>query len=102
MSEPPVWQRLILEAQSRANPVLRAAVDREDVAAGIALVQSLRSSALHVTEAPTRRLLHLFNLPAASDTNRLLVQIASLEREVRELRKAVADQADGTTDGPYS
>jgi hypothetical protein len=101
MSGPPRWQRAVLEVQSRANPVLRAAVDREDVSASLALLQSLRANALRATEAPTRRLLHLLNLPAASDVNRLLVQIASLEREVRELRKEVADRADGTLDGPF-
>jgi hypothetical protein len=101
MSEQPRWQQLVVGVQSRANPTLRAAVDRQDVAAAIALLQTLRTSTLRATEAPTRRLLHLFNLPAASDMNRVLVQIASLEREVRELRKEAADRAEGTVDGPF-
>lgn len=91
MSTPPVWQRAVLTVQARANPLLRAAVDHEDVAGGIALVQAVRSGVVRAAEAPTRRLLHLANLPAGSDVNRLLVQIASLEREVRELRKRVED-----------
>ena len=40
-----------------------------------------------VSEQASRRVLHSLNLPAGSDVNRLLGQIALLEREVRDLRK---------------
>jgi hypothetical protein len=36
--------------------------------------------------------LHALNLPAGSDINRLLTQIAYVEREVRDLRKVIADE----------
>ncbi len=101
MSTPPPWQRAVLAIQARANPLLRGAVDHPDVAAGIALAQSLRHDALRAAEGPSRRLLHLFNLPAGSDINRLLVQIAALEREVRELRKRVEDTHDEVPE-PYT
>ena len=101
MNEPPPWQRAVLAVQVRANPLLRRAVDHPDIAAGIALAQTLRQDALRATEAPTRRLLHLLNLPAGSDVNRLLVQIAALEREVRELRKRVEDSHDEIQE-PYT
>jgi phage host-nuclease inhibitor protein Gam len=45
--------------------------------------------------------LHLLNLPAGSDVNRLLVQIAALEREVRELRKRLEDTHDEIQE-PYT
>jgi hypothetical protein len=103
MSEPPLWQKAVVGAQSRATPVLRAAVDRQEVTAGIGLLQTLRGVVVRSTEAPSRRLLHLFNLPAGSDINRMLVQIASLERELRELRKRIEDeQRDGTLKEPYT
>ena len=103
MSEPPLWQKAVVGAQSRATPVLRAAVDRQEVAAGIGMLQTLRSVVVRTTEAPSRRLWHLLNLPAGSDVNRMLVQIASLERELRELRKRVEDeQRDGTLKEPYT
>ena len=92
MSEPPLWQKVVVGAQARTTPVLRAAVDRQEISAGIGLLQTLRGVVVRTTEAPSRRLLHLFNLPAGSDTNRMLVQIASLEREVRELRKRIEDE----------
>jgi len=76
-------------------------VDHPDIAAGIALAQSLRHDALRAAEAPSRRLLHLLNLPAGSDVNRLLVQIAALEREVRELRKRIEDTHDEIQE-PYT
>ena len=101
MSAPPPWQRAVLAVQGRANPLLRRAVDHPDVAAGIALGQSLRHDVLRAAEAPSRRLWHLLNLPAGSDINRLLVQIAALEREVRELRKRVEDTHDEIQE-PYT
>ena len=42
-------------------------------------------------ERASRRTLHAMNIPAASDMRRLLGQIALLEREVRDLRKQLAD-----------
>ncbi len=101
MSQGPLWQRAVVGVQQRANPVLRAAVDREEVAASMAALQAARVGVVRVAERPTRRLLHLVNVPAASDVNRLLVQIASLEREVRELRKRVEDTQPDVT-GPYA
>lgn len=101
MSGAPWWQRAVVGVQQRANPLLRRAVDQPDVAGLIGLAQSLRQEVQRVAEAPTRRLLHTANLPAASDVNRLLVQIASLEREVRELRKRVEDAHPESTE-PYA
>jgi hypothetical protein len=49
-------------------------------------------------ERTSRRVLHVLNLPAGSDVTRLLGQIASLEREVRVLRRQVADEP--TLQGP--
>ena len=58
---------------------------------------------VRTTEAPSRRLCTCFNLPAGSDINRMLVQIASLERELRELRKRIEDeQRDGTLKEPFT
>jgi len=94
------WQQAVVGIQQRINPVLRAALDREDVSAALGLLQALRSGVVQAGEAPSRRLLHLVNLPAGSDINRLLVRIASLEREVRELRKRLEDVHDETTE-PY-
>ena len=36
-------------------------------------------------ERRTRRVLHMVNLPTATDVRRLSEQVASLQREVREL-----------------
>ena len=96
MSGAPWWQRAVVGAQSWATPVLRSAVDRQEVTGAIALLQSLRVTVTRTTEGPSRELLHLLNLPAGSDVTRMLVQIASMEREIRELRKRIEDQQDGT------
>lgn len=101
MSRPPLWQRAVVGVQARANPLLRAAVDNQDVAAAIALLQVTRTALVRATEAPSRRVLHLLNLPAASDVNRMLVEISHLEREVRELRKRLED-TQGDAPEPFS
>jgi hypothetical protein len=44
------------------------------------------------SERGSRRVLHLLNLPAGSDINRLLRHIASLEREVRDVQKTLQDR----------
>ncbi len=95
------WQSAVAALQQRATPVLRTALDRPDVSAGIALLQALRTTVVRTAEVPTRRLLHLANLPAGSDINLLLLRLASLEREVRELRKRLEDAHD-TASEPYT
>ena len=41
------------------------------------------------SSAAPRRAWHLVNLPAGSDVNRLLDEIATLQRQVRDLEKRI-------------
>jgi hypothetical protein len=81
---------------------LRAAVDRQEVVAGIGLLPtssgswSAPGSALPSAAAPVQP-------PQGSDVNRMLRQIASLERELRELTKRIeTSSCDGTLKEPFS
>jgi hypothetical protein len=60
----------------------------EGFAVTVGLLRTAQRDIARRSERASRHLLHLFNLPAGSDVTRVLAHIASLEREVRELRKA--------------
>src|SRR5215203_1615959 len=81
------WKRLFDTVDrtvgSRVNDFARS----EDFATMAALTRRAQMKAGQLTERASRRVLHSLNLPAGSDVNRLLGQIALLEREVRDLRK---------------
>ena len=83
----PLWKqafdRLDRTLGERINEVARS----EETATVVALVRRGQREFQRRAEQASRRSLHLFNLPAGSDVNRLLTQIAHLEREVRDLRK---------------
>lgn len=75
----------------RVGPALDGFARSEEFAALTAIRTRARQEAGRQLERTSRRLFHLVNLPAASDINRLLRQIALVEREVRELRKQLDD-----------
>jgi hypothetical protein len=88
----PVWKKLFDAADrtvgSRVNEFARS----ENFAILAGLAARSRNELTTRFERSSRQWLHLMNLPAGSDVNRLLAQIGLLEREVRELRKQIDDQ----------
>jgi hypothetical protein len=66
-------------------------VQHEVVGLVLSAAVRLRRGAAQRGERASRHVLHALNLPAGSDVRRLLTQIAMVEREVRELSKAVSD-----------
>ena len=91
MSDAPTWKKLYDRFDSTVGTRLDDFVRSEDFATLVALAQRGQREVAARGERATRRVLHSLNLPAGSDVNRLLVQIGNLEREVRELRKRLAD-----------
>jgi hypothetical protein len=87
----PLWRQAFDRFERVAGKRVEELVDSDGfaVAAGIAL--RVQRDISDRSERASRRLLHVLNLPAGSDVKRLLCHIASLEREVRDLRKEVAD-----------
>ena len=80
MTGPPWWQRQIIGVEQ----FVTTQVLIELVVGGV----SRQGASL------SRRLLRVGNLPSATDVDRLLTQIASVEREVRELRASSARPSD--------
>ncbi len=87
----PSTQAVVLHIEKLATPILESVVQHEGVEIGIGLAQRAGGSLTRAVERSSRRFMHAFNLPAASDINRILTQVASLERTVRTLNNNVDD-----------
>ena len=107
MSPPrPLWRQAFDAVERRvAGPAERTV--RTDAFNDVVTVAIRSRRALQrAVERRTRRLLHLANLPAATDVKRLSEQTAQLHRELRALQRqldAVDESARGrstTTDAP--
>lgn len=85
----PLWRRGVDAADRLAAPVLEGATQHEAFRIGYGLVKQTQRAVYSRTERLSRRLLHGFNLPTASDVNRLLVQIAAVENSVRVLDRRI-------------
>ena len=81
------WKRLFDSMDRTVGSRINEFARSEDFATMAALGRRGQTKVGQFTERLSRRVLHSFNLPAGSDVNRLLGQIALLEREVRDLRK---------------
>ena len=91
-SSSPLWKQLFDAVDERLSPAINEMARSEDAATLAALGRRGRSEIDRRMEQASRRTLHLLNLPAGSDVNRLLEHIARLEREVRDLRNLLTDR----------
>ena len=99
----PIWQQWVNGVDRMIAPPLEAMFRHEAFGLAAALSKRAGSDFIARTEKLSRRGLHTLNLPAASDINRLLQEIAYVERQLRVLAKTVDDagrpapQAGGET-----
>jgi hypothetical protein len=91
-SEPALWHRVAKGVDEKLKPALEGAAQHDLFGVGYALAERGRRAMFHRTERLSRRLLHSLNLPSASDVNRLLLSIASVEHQVRLLTNEVEDR----------
>jgi hypothetical protein len=91
-SPSPLWKQLFDAVDARLSPAINEMARSEEAATLAALGRRGRSELDRRAEQASRRALHLLNLPAGSDVNRLLEHIARLEREVRDLRNLLTDR----------
>lgn len=85
----PAWRRVVDGVERRVAGPLEGAVQHDAFGVTVSIAHRAVHAVRSRTERGSRRLLHLLNVPAASDVNRLLTHIAAVERELRELRGAV-------------
>jgi polyhydroxyalkanoate synthesis regulator phasin len=88
----PMWKQVFDAVDRRVSPAINELAKSEDVTNLAALGRRSQSELNRRMEQASRRALHLLNIPAGSDMNRLLAHIARLEREVRDLRNELTDR----------
>ena len=90
----PTWKQVFDSVEKVVGPRINRVVGSEEFATMVALNKRGQVELTRRLEQVSRRTLHVLNLPAGSDVNRLLTHIASLEREVRDLRKEISHNSD--------
>ena len=99
MAGKPGWRKSVDALEGVLTPVAGNVVRHDTFALTLAVIARTRRGVVGRAERLSRQALHLVNLPAASDINRLLRSIASVEREVRELAKQV-ENSDSARPAP--
>lgn len=98
VGDEPLWKAPLRLIHQRLVPAINDFTRSEEFAALTAIRHRSTNVVGRYLERTSRRALHLANLPAASDVNRLLTEIAKLEREVRTLRKQLSAESPTTGD----
>ncbi len=93
----PTWRKLFDSWEKAVAPGLEDLTASSEFRDVMALVTRWNAAMAKQTEQASRRWLHLWNLPAASDVRRLRRQISELDDEVAALRKALRSAVDADT-----
>jgi hypothetical protein len=86
-----MWRRLFDRSEEFVRHRLDPLVRTEQFADILTVVTQLQVEMRRRTERVSRRILHVWNLPAASDMWRLQEQLGAVERRLRDLSKVVND-----------
>ncbi|MEA3218775.1 MAG: hypothetical protein QOJ19_4931 [Acidimicrobiia bacterium] len=95
----PLWRATIDSVDKVIGPASERLVRTERFADVVAVMSRVRHEVRQRTERALRQQWHVWNLPAGSDVKRLSEQVASLERQVRQLTKQVEDSGSADSDG---
>ncbi len=85
--------------EQAAGPQLEQYVRTEQFADAAASMSRFQAEVQRRTAEAMGQAWHAWNIPAASDVQRLSEQVASLERRVRELSKQLESSSGGPADG---
>ena len=83
----PLWRKAFDEVDKRVSRPVEAGAHSDLFGDLVTLQIKLARRAQREVERRTRRVLHAANLPTATDVRRLSEQVASLQRELRELEE---------------
>src|SRR3954452_22473417 len=88
----PGWRRAFDAVEGRVAKPVEDAVQTDAFADVVALSFRLRRRLQREVERQTRRALHLVNLPAATDVNRLSAHLAELQQHTRALEHRLDEE----------
>jgi hypothetical protein len=94
----PLWRRAVDALDQQVTPRLVAVIDTEAFAIAAGLARTVQHDIVKRAERGSRYVLHVLNLPAGSDINRLLTHMASLERQFREVRLLIETAPEQRTE----
>jgi hypothetical protein len=93
MSDKPAWRRTYDAIETTVTLWVETVVHTGQFASTTALVAGIRRRVGDQFNGVAARVLHLFNLPARTDIQRLRRQVGALDREIRHLRAELDHQA---------
>ena len=94
---PPKWRQTFDSIEREVTPRLDTIIRSEQFAVATGLAAQMQRRIAKQAARNTRRVLHLFNLPAGTDVTRLLNEIGQLKAQVRSLSSQIEAKADGGT-----
>jgi hypothetical protein len=94
----PLWRQAFDAVDGAVGPRLTELINSEGFAIAVGLMSRAQSEVRRRSERTTRRMLHLWNLPAGSDVTRLLNEIGALQQQVRDLTRQL-NEAKGGSNG---
>jgi post-segregation antitoxin (ccd killing protein) len=103
MADKPAWRRAFDRLEGPLGSALEDVARSARFAEALGLSTRARAGVRRELERHTRRLWHAANLPAGSDVAHLRRQVAALDRELRQVRRALEQaetRREGERDGP--
>jgi len=86
MAGKPLWRQAFDAVDSRVSGPVEAGTRSDAFTDVVTVGWRLGRRAQREIERRTRRVLHMANLPTATDVRRLSEQVSALQRELRELQ----------------
>ena len=83
----PAWKKAFDAVEKQAGPTLGKALSNPRVIEALTLTMAIERRAREDVAEFVRRQLHLVNLPAGTDVQKVSNQIANLERQIRQLNR---------------
>src|SRR3954463_7422559 len=103
MADKPTWRRAFDRVERPVGAALEDVARSPRFAQARGLTTGARAGVRAELERQTRRLWHAANLPAGSDVAHVRRQVAALDRELRQVRRALEQaetRREGERDGP--
>lgn len=87
----PLWVRLVHDLERAIGAPIEAAVRSDEYFDIVTQLNRARAKLTKTVESVSEEMLHLFNLPAATDMRRVREQLSRVERQLNKVAKSLGD-----------